>query len=72
VQWVEREHRSHERAPPDGAGQRVQRAEEEQRVGRVKDEIRKVVAAGVEPEELAVEHVREPGETGAKSPRAPW
>ena len=76
VQGMELEERGHERAPEERARHPQEQAEEEERVDDVKHRARQMVRAGVEAEELDVEHVREPrqgmpvpGVSGGQRPR---
>jgi hypothetical protein len=59
---MEGEERGDERSAPDCAGHSPQQAEEQERVGDVKEEIGEVMAGGIETIELAIQEVREPGE----------
>ena len=58
---MKREKGGHERARPEGAGHPQEKQEEESGVRDVEQEAHQVVTAGVEPEELDVHHVGEPG-----------
>ena len=62
MQRVDGEERRDERAPPGGAGHGGEDQEQERRVRRVQRRVDEVVRARVEPEELDVEHMREPGD----------
>jgi len=56
------EERRDQRAAPGGAGQAAQRAEQEDRAQPMKQHIGRVEAARIDPEQLGVEHVRQPGD----------
>ena len=62
VQRVDGEERGHQGARPQAAREEGQGQEEQRDVGRVQRHARRVMARGVEAEELDVEHVRHPGE----------
>ena len=62
LQRMQGEEGGHQRTSPKRAGHRVQHEEEQQNVGGVKEQVAQVVPAGLETEELAVEHVRHPGD----------
>ena len=62
VQRVQREERGDERARPTRRSSAAGRGTGARRVRRVQQRVDEVVAPGVEPEELDVEHVREPGQ----------
>ena len=51
-----------EGAAPAGAGHAAQDGEKQQRVGEVQSQAGRMMAAGIECEQLAIEHVREPGQ----------
>jgi hypothetical protein len=58
---MEGKERGHERAPPERARGPAQQQEEEHAIQRVECQAAPVVCSGIHPEELDVEHVREPG-----------
>ena len=62
VQRMPREQRGDEGAWPDFSRQPEQKREKQRRVHRVKQDADEVVCAGIQAEELAVGHVRNPGE----------
>ena len=59
---VQREYRGDERAPPRGPGHAGEHLEEERGARRVEQDAGRMMAGRRQPEELSVEHVREPGE----------
>ena len=60
VKGVHREQERHHRAPPRRAGHPEQDQEQQERVDEVEQDVDEVVEPGVEPEQLHVDHVREP------------
>ena len=54
--------RRHKKTPPRRAGQGAQNQEDQQRVHRMEQEARQVMARSIRCEQLAVERVGEPGE----------
>jgi hypothetical protein len=59
---MQREHRSDKCGGPQCTGHSSQQQEHQHRVGRVKEQVREMVAHRFKPENLEVEHVRNPGE----------
>jgi hypothetical protein len=48
-------------APPNGSGHEAKQGKEKDRVDEMKDDIRPMVAAGIGPKQLPVQHMRNPG-----------
>ncbi len=68
VQRVDRKQRSHQRAPPHGAGHGVQHRQQEERAGDVEPEVHQMRTAGRRAEQLGVELMRHPRQRSAGSP----
>jgi len=60
MQRVQSKQRGHQRAAPDGAGQALPQAEQQEGVGQVQQHAREVMAPRLQPIKLAIEHVRKP------------
>ena len=56
------EHRRHKRAAPQAPGHLPQHQKQQHRRGGVQQDIDQMMSAGVQPEELAVQHVGKRGE----------
>ena len=62
MERMERKKRGHERAAPRGPGHFFKEEKQEEHIGQVNIKIHQMVPARVEPEEFAIDHVRDPGE----------
>ena len=60
MQRMQRKERGHQGAAPERARQALEQPEQQQAVDDVQQQTRDVVAAGPEPVNLAVQHVRQP------------
>jgi hypothetical protein len=49
-------------APPEGSRHKAKQRKEQDRVDKVKDDIRPMVTAGIGPKQLPVQHMRKPGQ----------
>src|ERR1039458_1414439 len=61
VERVPGEEGGDEGAAPEGAGHAVQDGEKQKGIGEVKEEVGGMMAGGIEWEQLAIEHVGQPG-----------
>ena len=59
---MQREERRDDRAPPSGSGDAFEEQEEEQAVRNMNERIDEQMPAGIETKELAIQHVRKPGQ----------
>jgi len=62
MQGMQREQPRHRRAAPDRASRALEQQVEQQRVDGVDQQAREVMPAGLQPEELRVEQVRQPSD----------
>ena len=62
MQRMPGEQRGHKGAGPQRIRQPEQQHEKQERVGRVKQDVDAMMRAGVQAEQLAVQHVRKPGQ----------